>query len=376
MVMKSFCVPLGTVDTDVIACPATQNGACVLMVGNLTAGALTFALKLYRQASGTATVLATGVSVPANSTLKVAAPIALEEGDVVRMSSSSANNLVASGTFTHGDFAPAVSGFVGRGVWSGAATYARNDVATRNGLPYLSLQDANISHDPATSPAYWMLFFDATSFNDDIADLEADVASLAGALAALPDLSLATGAGLVGIADTGSNYAGTTVEAALTEIAASLASLSANKQPLDSDLTAIAALTTTSYGRALLTMANADAARVSIGARMRHALSTTLADDTVATIAIGTAPKVTPIMLCGNTVGNPAGILKVRCAASLNGVAAITMAGGTFNYYTTALTGTTGADGAVNFGADTAGNFYIENRIGYSAAFYVWAFES
>jgi hypothetical protein len=122
--------------------------------------------------------------------------------------------------------------------------------------------------------------------------------------------------------------------------------------------------------------ADAAAARATLGARMRHALSTTLADDTVATIAIGNAYKVTPIMLCGNAVGNPAGILKVRAAPSLNGVDAITIAGGTFNYYTTALTGTTGADGAVNFGADTAGNFYIENRIGYSAAFYVWAFEA
>jgi hypothetical protein len=48
--------------------------------------------------------------------------------------------------------------------------------------------------------------------------------------------------------------------------AAQIATLaSATAQPLDSDLTAIAALTTTSYGRSLLTQADASAARSTIG---------------------------------------------------------------------------------------------------------------
>ncbi|MBG6116800.1 acid phosphatase family membrane protein YuiD [Sphingobium sp. JAI105] len=41
----------------------------------------------------------------------------------------------------------------------------------------------------------------------------------------------------------------------------------AGKQPLDADLTAIAALVTTSFGRALLTMADAAATRLAIGAQ-------------------------------------------------------------------------------------------------------------
>lgn len=44
------------------------------------------------------------------------------------------------------------------------------------------------------------------------------------------------------------------------EVATAIAAAVASYQPLDSDLTAIAALTTTSYGRALLTLANAAAA--------------------------------------------------------------------------------------------------------------------
>lgn len=51
-------------------------------------------------------------------------------------------------------------------------------------------------------------------------------------------------------------------------ITAQAADYSAFYQPLDSDLTAIAALTTTSFGRSLLTMADAAAARTAIGAQV------------------------------------------------------------------------------------------------------------
>lgn len=49
------------------------------------------------------------------------------------------------------------------------------------------------------------------------------------------------------------------------ETAAAVAALSSVYQPLDSDLTAIAALTTTSYGRALLALADAAAGRTAFG---------------------------------------------------------------------------------------------------------------
>lgn len=48
--------------------------------------------------------------------------------------------------------------------------------------------------------------------------------------------------------------------AATTAAAAALASAEAYAQPVDTDLTAIAALTTTSFGRALLALASVDAA--------------------------------------------------------------------------------------------------------------------
>jgi hypothetical protein len=52
---------------------------------------------------------------------------------------------------------------------------------------------------------------------------------------------------------------------ALTAIVAYVNGVEANAQPVDSDLTAIAALTTTAYGRSLLTQANAAAAQATLG---------------------------------------------------------------------------------------------------------------
>lgn len=55
--------------------------------------------------------------------------------------------------------------------------------------------------------------------------------------------------------------ADTTVLATDAEVASAISALSSVYQPLDSDLTAIAALSTTSYGRAFLALANAAAGR-------------------------------------------------------------------------------------------------------------------
>lgn len=61
-------------------------------------------------------------------------------------------------------------------------------------------------------------------------------------------------------------YDHTTSGLTASDVQAAIDELAANTQPLDSDLTAIAALTTTSFGRALLTKADASAVRAYIGA--------------------------------------------------------------------------------------------------------------
>jgi len=97
--------------------------------------------------------------------------------------------------------------------------------------------------------------------------------------------------------------------------AASLVSgLSAVYQPLDSDLTAIAALSTTTYGRALLTLADAAAGQSALGLG-NSALATVLATGTDRSVQVrnGTGNSYTDSLL---TVAGTTGV------ASLNGSAA------------------------------------------------------
>lgn len=84
------------------------------------------------------------------------------------------------------------------------------------------------------------------------------------ALGGTEKIPTAQGAGCA--AHTSSCQTVATTPAAIATYVAASAPLASTYQPLDSDLTAIAALTTTSYGRSLLISANAAAARTTIGA--------------------------------------------------------------------------------------------------------------
>ena len=83
---------------------------------------------------------------------------------------------------------------------------------------------------------------------------------------------LAGGAGVPAVMETASqvktrlNLSGTNTGDQDLSSYATTAAVAAGYQPLDSDLTAIAALTTTSFGRAFLALADAAAARTAIGA--------------------------------------------------------------------------------------------------------------
>ncbi len=78
-----------------------------------------------------------------------------------------------------------------------------------------------------------------------------------------------------------------------------LIALGATFQPLDSDLTAIAALTTTSFGRALLALADGAAVRTAIGAGTGTVSSITSTDNTI-TIGSGTGPTANVGFNLGN----------------------------------------------------------------------------
>src|SRR5207247_11368715 len=44
-----------------------------------------------------------------------------------------------------------------QGNWSSATTYALGDVVFYSGSAYISLQNANLNHQPNTSPTFWAL---------------------------------------------------------------------------------------------------------------------------------------------------------------------------------------------------------------------------
>lgn len=100
---------------------------------------------------------------------------------------------------------------------------------------------------------------------------------------------------------------------------------------------------------------------------------TTVADDAV---LVFDAPDLGSIfgalvMFKTSLNGLPHGLLWVR-AATTPVTSDVAMFGGTPGYYNTALTGTTGTDGRINFGADATGKFYIENRVGFAVAVSAW----
>ncbi len=117
-----------------------------------------------------------------------------------------------------------------------------------------------------------------------------DLAALAGASIASGDLFV-----LVDVSDTTMAASGTDKKTTLADL---VTAVGGSYQPLDSDLTAIGALTTTSYGRAFLALADAAAGRTALGLG-NLATATTITEhigvavgDETTTITTGTA-KVT-----------------------------------------------------------------------------------
>jgi len=108
---------------------------------------------------------------------------------------------------------------------------------------------------------------DVTSLVADLAGkqpIDSDLTAIAALATTAFGRSLLTSAdaaavrSTIGAAPTSHTHAQADITSLVSDLAA--------RQPLDSDLTSIAALTTTAYGRALLTLADAAAARTNIGA--------------------------------------------------------------------------------------------------------------
>jgi hypothetical protein len=108
--------------------------------------------------------------------------------------------------------------------------------------------------------------FAATDVEGALAELQADAEADATALSDhVADTSAAHAASAISFTPAGT-VASTTVQAAIEEVSGDVGSLSSVYQPLDSDLTAIAALTTTAFGRALLALVDQAALLAAAGA--------------------------------------------------------------------------------------------------------------
>jgi len=156
MALKGQAVAVGTSDTTLYTCPATiESSVHGLVFSNPTAGALTVTLKLYKQSLGTTVTVGPAKSIAANDVYTWPKPINLNAGDYIVAVGSGAG-IVALYSSYEGSATPVSVGFTGRGAWSSGATYAVNDVVTRNSNSYLAIQ-AGTNQDPASATAYWML---------------------------------------------------------------------------------------------------------------------------------------------------------------------------------------------------------------------------
>jgi hypothetical protein len=150
---------------------------------------------------------------------------------------------------------------------------------------------------------------------------------------------------------------------------ATTAAVAAGYQPLDSDLTAIAALTTTAYGRALLSTADAPTLRTAIGLGQTDA-PTFLAQSLTGQSLTGTqATSLVDLAASWNTTGNPSliygRVVNTNSGGSSNLIDLGTFAGGSlFRVDKAGNFGSTLTTFCVGYGAFTQpglGNFQFNS---------------
>ncbi len=127
----------------------------------------------------------------------------------------------------------------------------------------------------------------------------ADSDTLTGVQGGVLDINITTAAlkaKINALADAGGYFSTKTVEAALQQLGAAIAAVPVQYQPIDSDLTAIAALTTTTFGRGLLTVTDSNMMMSTINAQPADtdltaiaALTTTAFGRSLLTMANGAA---------------------------------------------------------------------------------------
>jgi hypothetical protein len=157
--LQNNAVAIGTATAAVLSCPAGATIAVTdLAFYNPTAGAGDFTLSIYRQASGTTTLLRSAQTLASKADYRHSGKFFLTPGDELRASSSAAGVVVATVMYALVSGAKAIARSIqGRGTWSSTATYGLNDVVDDGATSYLSLADGNLNQVPSTSTAWWMV---------------------------------------------------------------------------------------------------------------------------------------------------------------------------------------------------------------------------
>lgn len=186
----------------------------------------------------------------------------------------------------------------------------------------------------------------ATHSASDFQPTDSDLTAIA-ALSTTPfGRSLLTQADAAALRTAAGLGSAATASTADFDAAGSAAAAQAASQPLDSDLTAIAALTTTTFGRALLALADATAARTTLGLGGSATLNVGTATGTV---AAGDDSRITGAAQKSSNLSDLANAGTARTNLGLGGAA-------TLNVGTTTGTVAAGDDSRITGAAQKASN--------------------
>ncbi len=161
-------VSLTTSDADVFVCPALKSGSAHgLVFSNITGGAITVGFKLYSQASGLTTTIASALSIPANAPVAWPKPVNMVAGDKIICSASANDSIVALVSLYIADGPPPAVVLTPRGAHDSGADYVTNDIVSLGGVSYLCVTDNTADAPPSVN---WMVLAEPSNDTDAITE--------------------------------------------------------------------------------------------------------------------------------------------------------------------------------------------------------------
>ena len=186
MATKSGALAIGVGFSQIAAAAVGQEAVVFgLVFSNSTGAVRTVTLRLHVQATGTDVDIPFEISAKGKDAWDKA--IGLQPGDSLSVSADAVGVGLIYSTDVDDGSNPVATALVPRGPYSAASDYDVNHYVESGGSAWVSLADGNIGNDPATSPAFWMLFAEVPQAVVD--------ASVAAAMAAASSLSVSSAPG-------------------------------------------------------------------------------------------------------------------------------------------------------------------------------------